>query len=68
MLNVIKVFVSNDIGLLLSIAAPCALIGWVFYTGSVYDNFKKRRGQGCSKDNKYKADLNFRCRFTTVRF
>ena len=49
MLNVIKVFVSNDIGLLLSIAAPCALIGWVFYTGSVYDNFKKDGGRAVAK-------------------
>ncbi|MBK0078811.1 hypothetical protein IAE49_04640 [Kosakonia sp. S58] len=37
--------IGNDIGLLLSIAAPCALIGWVFYTGSVYYAFKKHGGR-----------------------
>lgn len=35
----------NNIGLLLSIAAPCALIAWVFYTGTIYDNFKKHGGR-----------------------
>jgi len=44
-----SVSIGNDIGLLLSIAAPCALIGWVFYTGSVYDNFKKHGGRTVAK-------------------
>lgn len=37
--------ISINIGLLLSIAAPCALIGWVFYTGFVYDDLKKHGGR-----------------------
>lgn len=41
--------IGNDVGLLLSIAVPCALIGWVFYTGSVYDNFKKHGGRTVAK-------------------
>ncbi|WP_313354148.1 DUF3592 domain-containing protein [Kosakonia cowanii] len=33
--------IGNNIGLMISIAVPCALVAWVFFTGSEYDNFKK---------------------------